>query len=71
MDSGAALDCQREIDITRSFIEDMHKLWGIATKWHDDLESRRKVCFDVRSTVDMLTEAGIPRGRSSESRHPY
>jgi hypothetical protein len=35
----------------------------------NDLNSR-KVCFDVRFTVDMLTEAGIP-GRSWKSRPSY
>jgi hypothetical protein len=69
MDPDAASGCQREIGITRTFIDAMRDVWGIATKWHDDLKSG-KVCFDVRSTVNMLTEAGIP-GRSWEPRSSY
>jgi hypothetical protein len=69
MDPDAASGCQREIGITRTFIDALRDVWGIATKWHDDLKSG-KVCFDVTSTVNMLTEAGIP-SRSWESRSSY
>jgi hypothetical protein len=59
MDPDAASGCESEIGITKTFINAMCDVWGIATEWRDDLNSR-KVCFDVRFTVDMLTEAGIP-----------
>jgi hypothetical protein len=68
-DPDAASGCEGEIGITRTFINAMCDVWGIATKWHDDLKSG-KVCFDVRSTVNMLTEAGIP-SRSWEPRSSY
>ena len=63
MDSDAASGCESEIGITRTFVNAMRGVWGIATEWHGDLKSR-KVCFDVGSTVDMLTDAGIPPGPS-------
>jgi hypothetical protein len=69
MDPEATLGCESEIGITGTFINAMCDVWGIATGWRNDLNSR-KVCFEVRFTVDMLTEAGIP-GRSWRSRPSY
>jgi hypothetical protein len=57
MDPNAASGHQ--IGITRTFLNAMCNVWGIATEWQDGLNSG-KVCFDVTSTVDMLTEADIP-----------
>jgi hypothetical protein len=57
MDPNTASGCESEIVITRTLINAMCDVWGIATKWHDVLKSG-KVSFDVTSTVDILTEAG-------------
>jgi hypothetical protein len=54
---------QPEIGFTRTVINAMCDMWGLATEWRNDLNSM-KVCYGVRSIVHMLTKAGIPPSQS-------
>jgi hypothetical protein len=44
MDPDAA--SERQIGITRTYLNAMRNVWGIATEWHDGLNSR-KVCVSL------------------------